>query len=182
MKRLERIKEILNSTQSKEKQTYCLGLIMTYHAKDLTLDELFSFIPYIWMVNNNSKFPIFRGKLEREITNRQTKETIEKLIELLKDHNSNYRFVAADLLNRFNNEIVIGPLLEYLMTTQDDLLIKRQAVCALTKYNDPKVRSFLSSEYDRLRGKPKDFVLDNYLFPIEMALNNNSFKNTNNAT
>lgn len=167
---LNRLKEILKSTHSKEKKAYCLGLVMTYYPKQLTSEDLFSLIPYIWEVENVTKFGMIRGMIEREIKSRQDRSIIEKLIDLLNHEHPYLRFVGADLLNGFNDKIIVEPLSRYITNTKDDLMTKRQAICALMKYDDNRVTQLLEREYNIYKNSPRDFVIGNYLWPIESEL------------
>ncbi len=170
MEKLNRLKEILKSARSKEKKAYCLGLIMTYYRKQLNSEDLFALIPYIWEVENITKFGAIRAMIEREIKSRQDRDTVEKLIDLLNHEHPYLRFVGADLLNGFNDKIIVEPLLRYITNTKDDLMTKRHAICALMKYDDNRVTQLLEREYNIYRNSPRDFEIENYLWPSESEL------------
>lgn len=168
---LNRLLEIVKKTNYKAKRTYALWQVLTFHIKDLTTEELFSFIPLIWQVDySNHKYFEIRQKIETEIKERQNTETIIKLIELLKNDNPYLRFVGADLLNYFEDNSVIYPLLTYLKNTDDDFITKRQAICAIGKYKDERVKQFLEMEYEANKTNQDTFFRSNYLGTIERII------------
>jgi hypothetical protein len=169
---INRLKSIAQTTRSRIKRTYSLWLLLNYHIKSLTIDELSSYIPLIWEVDiSNDKFFGIRQKIENEIKVRQDTKTILMLLELLKNDNPYLRFFGADLLNYFKNEIVIEPILNYLKLTTDDFMTKRQAICALGNYKDNKVIQYLQEEFERNRTNQDTFFRNNYLTTIEWILN-----------
>lgn len=168
---INRLKHIVSTTRDRTKRTYSLWLLLTYHIKSLTTDELFSFIPLIWEIDiSNDKFYGIRQKIEKEIKERQNSETILKLLELLKSDNSYLRFFGADLLNNFEDTTIVEPLLTYLYNTNDDFMTKRQAICAIGKYKDDRVKQFLRKEYDANKTNQDTFFRNNYLWIIEVFL------------
>lgn len=169
---LNTLKTITLTTLDREKRTYSLWLILTYHVKSLTTDELFSFVPFIWKVDiANMKFFSIRQKIEREIKERQNTNTILKLLELLQNDNPYLRFFGADLLNDFQDERIIDPLLDYLYHTNDDFITKRQAICALRPYKNDKIKQFLQEEFEKNKTNQDTFFKNNYLSVIEWLLN-----------
>jgi hypothetical protein len=167
------IKNILATTSSITKRTYALWSLLTYHSKSLTTDELFTYIPLIWQVDtrSNQKFSRIRQMLEKEIRERQDIYTINKLLGLLKHDDPHLRFVGADLLNSFTDDRIIEPLLLYLTTTADDHHPKGQAICALNKYKDERIKDFLINEYEKNKENQDAFFRSNYLRIIEVILN-----------
>ena len=147
---IKRLLRIVNTTRNRTNRTYSLWLLLTYHNKFMTIDELFSFIPFIWETDIlHKKLFGIRQKIEKEIKQRQDRATIVMLLELLKNDNPYLRFFGADLLNYFQDDMIIVPTLIYLKNTTDDFMIKRHAICALGNYRDDKVKKYLKEELER---------------------------------
>ena len=173
--RINRLINITKTTCNRTNRTYSLWLLLTNHIKFLTIDELFSFLPFIWETDVlNNKFFGIRQQLEKEIKERQDSKTILMLLDLLKNDNPYLRFFGADLLNYFKDEKIIEPTLIYLKNTTDDFMTKRLAICALGNYKDDKVNQYLKEEFERNKTNQDTFFRNNYLTTIEWIINKNN--------
>jgi hypothetical protein len=139
--------------------------------KKLSTAELFSLVPLIWNCSHQPPDDVyFRRQLEQEIIGRQDKETRNRLIDLLSHSNVNYRFLACDLLQKFNSETVIAPLLRIFSHKETDLMLRRQAFFALIKYDEYLVRRALLEEYNRFRSSAEQFIQSNYVYHLKRYL------------
>lgn len=168
---INRVKKTLLTSTDRTKRTYALWILLTYHTKSLTSSELFSLISIMFEVGfSNPKYPGIRYKLENEIKARQDQDTIFRLLELLNSDNSLIREFSAMLLNDFCSTMIIEPVLIYLQNTNDHILVKRSAICALQKYNDVRIKEYLINEYESNQENQDNFYRSNYLETIERIL------------
>lgn len=170
--KVNKLKSIIFTTKDITKINHSLWLLFTYHIQYLSTEELFSFINLSRQVDEpNKKYFGVRKKLEKEIVKRQETKTILLLLELLKNEDLNLRSFGLDLLNHFNGEIVIEPLLTYLRNTNDHYFTKRNAIFALSHYKDQRIKEYLSEEYEKNKNNEDTFFRRNYLDIIEDLLN-----------
>lgn len=108
--------------------------------------------------------------LEKEIISRQSSETIEKLLQLLKSNDEYLRVFGLDMLIHFDSNDVIQPILELLTMSNNDFHNKRAGMFAISKYNDARVKNYLISEYNSNIFNEDKLYRWNYLVHIERVL------------
>ncbi|RAJ08890.1 hypothetical protein LX64_01544 [Chitinophaga skermanii] len=168
---LNRLNDILHTTSNRSIKTYALHLVVTYHVTSLTTEQLFSYIPFIWEVDLSGRYNGIRHKIEQEIIARQEIKTIKMLLALLESTNPYLRHIGADLLNSFNNEIIVEPILHYLHHTTDGFMTKRAAIYALSLFkHQQNVRQYILGEMERNASNKDAFFRANYLTIIEAMI------------
>lgn len=171
--KIDRLIYLTNNANTNEKRTRAVWILVTYLIKDISTNQLFSLIPFIWKLEHDysGKFFGIRQKIEQEIQCRQEKEAVSKLLDLLQNNHPYLRCFAASMLIYFHDEMAVQPFLVYLENTDDDYMSKRQVLYAILGYKDPIVDKFLLKEVKKERRWYKRFIkdmmMDNYRITLE---------------